>query len=254
MINGLVILGEFRVSKRKTKKEQRQLEKDITVILLWVGGAAWYLTQTLYATLWIVGAVMVLIIVLLVLQNDRQKERLRKSGIKDIDSMDGIQFEYYLKELYRSRSYEAEVTNASGDYGGDLLLNKDGKKIVVQAKRYSKDVGIKAVQEVIGAKSYYKADAAWVVSNRYFTKAAKELAQKGNVLLVDRDMLIDFILVLNPASERPEPAKLTTFVPSSTNGTCSKCGSPMVLRTGKRGGFLGCSSFPKCRHTEDLSV
>ena len=65
------------------------------------------------------------------------------------------------------------------------MLNKDGKKIVVQAKRYSKDVGIKAVQEVIGAKSYYNADEAWVVSNRYFTKAAKDLAQKGNVLLVD---------------------------------------------------------------------
>jgi restriction system protein len=81
------------------------------------------------------------------------------------------------------------------------LLHKDGKKIVVQAKRYSKDVGIKAVQEVMGAKSYYQADEAWGVSNSYFTKAAKELAQKGNVLLVDRDTLIDFILVLNPAVE-----------------------------------------------------
>ncbi|MDR7240476.1 restriction endonuclease [Neobacillus drentensis] len=242
------------MSKRKTKKQQRQLEEGIKLILLLVGGAAWYLTQTLYATLWIVGAVMVLMIVLVVLQNNKQKERLRKSGINDIDSMDGIRFEYYLKELYLSRGYGAEVTNASGDYGADLLLNKDGKKIVVQAKRYSKDVGIKAVQEVIGAKSYYKADEAWVVSNRYFTKAAKDLAQKGNVLLVDRDTLIDYILVLNPVSERPEPSNLTTTVPSSTYGTCSKCGSPMVLRTGKRGEFLGCSSFPKCRHTEDLSI
>jgi restriction system protein len=249
-----LIVGEFRVSKRKTKKQLRQFEDGIKLILLLVAGAAGYLTQSLYATLWIVGAVMVLIIVLVVFQNNRQKERLRKSGIRDIDSMDGIQFEYYLKELYRSRGYGAEVTNASGDYGADLLLNKDGKKIVVQAKRYSKDVGIKAVQEVIGAKSYYKADEAWVVSNSHFTRAAKELAQKGTVLLVDREMLIDYILVLNPVSVRPAPAKLTTLVPSSTNGTCSKCGSPMVLRTGKRGEFLGCSSFPKCRHTEDLSV
>ncbi|MCM2535905.1 topoisomerase DNA-binding C4 zinc finger domain-containing protein [Neobacillus pocheonensis] len=26
----------------------------------------------------------------------------------------------------------------------------------------------------------------------------------------------------------------------------------MVLRTGKRGEFLGCSSFPKCRYTENV--
>ncbi|MCM3118431.1 restriction endonuclease [Neobacillus sp. MER 74] len=129
------------------------------------------------------------------------------------------------------------------------MLNKDGKKMVVQAKRYSKDVGIKAVQEVMGAKSYYKADEAWVVSNSYFTKAAKELAQKGNVILVDRDTLIEYILVLNAGSVKPETLKLASSSVSSKNGTCSKCGSPMVLRAGKRGEFLGCSGFPKCRFT-----
>ena len=240
------------MSKRKTKKQQRQLEDGIKLILLLAAGASYYFTQKLYVTLWVVGLVMIFIIVLVVLQNKRQKERLRKSGIKDIDSMDGIQFEYYLKELYISRGFEAEVTNASGDYGADLLLNKDGKKMVVQAKRYSKDVGIKAVQEVMGAKSYYKADEAWVVSNSYFTKAAKELAQKGNVLLVDRDTLIDFILVLNVGSVKPEPLKLASSSVSSKNGTCIKCGSPMVLRAGKRGEFLGCSGFPKCRFTKNI--
>jgi restriction system protein len=243
-------LGEF--SKRRTKKQLRQIEDGIKLILLLVAGASFYLTQNLYETLWIVGLVMILIIVLAILQNKRGKERLRNSGIKDIDSMEGIQFEYYLKELYLSRGYRVEVTNASGDYGADLLLQKDGKKIVLQAKRYTKDVGIKAVQEVIGAKSYYQADEAWVVSNSYFTKAAKDLAQKGNVLLVDRDTLIDFILVLNPVSERPDPSRITKSVSSSSIDTCSKCGSPMILKTGKRGEFLGCSSFPKCRNTKNV--
>ncbi|MEH7075145.1 restriction endonuclease [Neobacillus drentensis] len=211
------------MSKRRTKKQQRQIDEGIKVMLFLVAGVSYYLTHNLYVTLGIVGVVMILIIVLAVIQNKLRNERLRRSGIKDIDSMDGIQFEYYLKELYLSRGYAVEVTNASGDYGADLLLKKDGKKIVVQAKRYSKDVGIKAVQEVIGAKSYYKADEAWVVSNSYFTKAAKELAQKGSVMLVDRDTLIDFILVLNP-SEKPESAKLSTSVSASTYGTCNSVG------------------------------
>jgi DNA topoisomerase-1 len=35
-----------------------------------------------------------------------------------------------------------------------------------------------------------------------------------------------------------------------TTVACDKCGSPMILRDSKRGPFLGCSSFPKCRSTK----
>ncbi|MEH7272628.1 restriction endonuclease, partial [Neobacillus vireti] len=139
----------------------------------------------------------------------------------------------------------------SGDFGADLLLKKDRKKIVVQAKRYSKDVGIKAVQEVMGARSYYKADEAWVVSNSYFTKAARELARNGNVALVNRDELIDYILVLSGTSQSQVAATSIQAVSINHDLKCSKCGSPMLLKRGKRGDFYGCSSFPKCRYTQD---
>ncbi len=35
--------------------------------------------------------------------------------------------------------------------------------------------------------------------------------------------------------------------PLETDLPCPKCGSPLYLRTGKRGPWLGCSKFPKCR-------
>ena len=35
--------------------------------------------------------------------------------------------------------------------------------------------------------------------------------------------------------------------PVLTNILCPKCGSPLYLRSGKRGLWLGCSKFPKCR-------
>jgi DNA topoisomerase-1 len=31
---------------------------------------------------------------------------------------------------------------------------------------------------------------------------------------------------------------------------CPKCGSPLVIRWGRYGKFIGCSTFPTCRHTE----
>ena len=46
--------------------------------------------------------------------------------------------------------------------------------------------------------------------------------------------------------EKPRPA------PEPTDEKCEECGAQMVIRTGRRGRFLGCSKFPKCRSTRPL--
>lgn len=61
--------------------------------------------------------------------------------------------------------------------------------MVVQAKRYQKNVGVEAVQQVIGSMRYYDADYAMVVTNSYFTASAIKLAEANDVLLWDRDQL-----------------------------------------------------------------
>jgi DNA topoisomerase-1 len=33
---------------------------------------------------------------------------------------------------------------------------------------------------------------------------------------------------------------------------CPLCGNPLVYREGRYGRFIGCSTFPKCRHTEQI--
>jgi len=37
-----------------------------------------------------------------------------------------------------------------------------------------------------------------------------------------------------------------------TDRTCPDCGAALVIRSGRRGKFLGCSAYPKCRYTENL--
>ncbi|HPS28497.1 MAG TPA: type I DNA topoisomerase, partial [Candidatus Paceibacterota bacterium] len=37
-----------------------------------------------------------------------------------------------------------------------------------------------------------------------------------------------------------------------TDEVCEKCGSPMIIRTGRFGKFLACSNFPKCKNTKTL--
>jgi HJR/Mrr/RecB family endonuclease len=116
----------------------------------------------------------------------RYHEKQKAIILQDVSELTGVEFETHIAKLLRNKGYAVQGTNATGDQGADLLAQKDGKKIVIQAKRYAGSVGNKAVQEVIGAMNYYGADEAWVVTNSTFTPHAKALAQKSNVRLFDR--------------------------------------------------------------------
>jgi restriction system protein len=115
--------------------------------------------------------------------------------IEDVDKMSGHEFEHYLAPVFRSHGYHVEVTKPSGDFGGDLLLRKRKEKAVVQAKRYGEDkkVGVDAINEVVGAAGYYNSTKKIVITNRYFTDAAKISAKRNGVTLLDRDDLIRMI-------------------------------------------------------------
>jgi restriction endonuclease Mrr len=117
----------------------------------------------------------------------------KKSSIYDIDKMSGRAFEKLLSNLFTRLSYSVELTKASGDQGADLIIKKGAKKIAVQAKRYSSNVGNSAIQEVVASKMYYKCNAAMVISNSFFTPSAVELAHSNNVELIDRDKLVEYI-------------------------------------------------------------
>lgn len=104
----------------------------------------------------------------------------------DVEGMTGVEFETYLARLFREHGFNnVRGTPATGDQGADLLCEKAGRTIVVQAKRYQGAVGNKAVQEVIAALTFYGGDEAWVVTNSRFTDSARALARKAGVCLVD---------------------------------------------------------------------
>ena len=121
----------------------------------------------------------------------------RKSRIKDVDKFTGEQFENWLKVLFEDYGFQVEKTKRTGDYGADLILKKGNDKIAVQAKRYKGNVGVKAVQEVIGSAKYYGCNGAVVCTNSYFTENAKNLAKANEVILYDRDKLIELSLGRN---------------------------------------------------------
>lgn len=118
----------------------------------------------------------------------------RTDELVDFDSMDGHVFERFCAEILDYNGFEkVQVTQGSRDQGVDIIAYKDDIRYGIQCKCYSSDIGNKAVQEVYAGKAYYNCDVAVVLTNRYFTKSAVELAQRNRVHLWDRRKLSDLI-------------------------------------------------------------
>ena len=140
-------------------------------------------TQIFTLIVIIAGIVLVTAVGVLVCRQFRASARRR-----ELDTMDGFDFEYYCADLLAADGFvDVKVTRSSGDYGVDILAEKDGVTYAIQCKRYSGLVGIKAVQEAYAGRDYYDRMVGAVLTNQYFTKPAVQAARKLKILLWDRD-------------------------------------------------------------------
>lgn len=114
------------------------------------------------------------------------------SDLEKLDTMEGHDFEYWCASLLKKIGFtNVEVTQGSGDQGVDILAEKDGIRYAIQCKCYSSDLGNSPVQEVSAGKMMpqYHCQVGAVITNRYFTKGAKDLADATGTLLWDRDWI-----------------------------------------------------------------
>lgn len=119
-------------------------------------------------------------------EQDAWQRQFGAAKAADLDQLSGLEFEEFLAGLFRAQGYAAELTPSSGDYGADLILSKDGRRIAVQAKRYVGSVGVQAVQEALSGQAYYQCHTAWVITTGTFTTNALELAKKSGVKMMGR--------------------------------------------------------------------
>lgn len=173
--------------------------------------------------LWYIWLILGLVLLGKIIFYLLEKQKLAKSGIADIDSMDGKRFEKYLEVLFERLGYKVERTRYIGDYGADLVTQKNGQKTVIQAKRHKNNVGIKAIQEAVAAKGYYNCDKAMVVTNSYFTNQAKELAVKNGVELWDRKDLIRNLLNIKEEGEIKINQTSLEAIPTDSSDKCVIC-------------------------------
>ena len=115
-------------------------------------------------------------------------------SVRDIDGMDGIAFEELTCDILAANDFDiAESTQACGDFGVDVLAEKDGITYAIQCKCYSGPVGIDAVPQIYAGKAYYDCHVAVVLTSQYFSNHAQELADKIGVVLWDTDTLRELL-------------------------------------------------------------
>jgi len=215
----------------------------VTIIELFLG-----VFQVL-ALVWPVWVITGVTIAGRLLRKRYQARRFHKAGMLDVDRFTGRQFEQYLQFLFEKLGFKTTLTPPQGDFGADLILERDGLRTAVQAKRFAGTVGVDAVQQVVAAMPFYECNRAIVVTNSYFSQRAKDLAKANQVELWDRKKLTSVALSLHKPEATPpllrisEPLPvqdvqasatspmerlLAPSKPAQSDAACKICGTPVT--------------------------
>ncbi|MBD5462346.1 MAG: restriction endonuclease [Lachnospiraceae bacterium] len=135
----------------------------------------------------LIGIILIAVVIVILLSVIFWRLFVRRRRTSDIfEDMEGHEFEYFCADLLKQKGFvDVEVTKGSGDYGVDILAEKDGITYAIQCKRYTTPVGIKAVQEAYAGRDYYDRMVGAVMTNQYFTSPAVDAAKKLKILLWD---------------------------------------------------------------------
>ncbi len=137
----------------------------------------------------LVGAVIGLFLAVLISAEGNRRRGRPDASMMAIDAMTGTEFEDYVATRVRRAGWQVTFTSVIGDYGVDLIAQRDGKSVAIQCKRHAKPVGVAAVQQVVSGARHHGCTKSIVVSNQEFTQAAKQLAATHGCQLIGRRAL-----------------------------------------------------------------
>jgi restriction system protein len=201
-------------------------------------------------------------------------------------------FEDIVAKLFKTLGYDVRQTPYSNDGGKDAVATKDGKKFLIECKRYEKKnlVGRPMLQKFYAAVMEEKADKGFFVTTSNFAKTAfaYEYVRSGLIELIDGEKLGQLMIMAFHDSVEAERysvmciecGEVVTFdlaigetEKNCSNGHCisnnlhleeltvktasdkiycGRCGAEMRRVNGRRGDFYGCGNYPRCKGTRAI--
>jgi len=199
-----------------------------------------------------------------------------------------LKFDGYLK-IYPEKSDEKILPEVSV---GEILTLKDLQAEEHSTKppaRYSDATLVKELEKhEIGRPSTYAPTIATIETRNYATRDENKRLQPTDIAFVVNDLLVEHFpkvvdLAFTAKMEKNldeiaegevkwQPVIKDFYEPfhanleiknksinkqdimpdEKSNEICDKCGSPMIIKTGRYGKFLACTNFPECKNTKKI--
>ena len=177
--------------------------------------------------------------------NDALRLRQSVTNLEEIRRLQPDDFERLVMLAYRDQDYDVTRLGGEdrGDGGVDLVLQKAGRRTLVQCKNWRTwRVGVRVVREVAGIVVADGADRGVVVTSGFFSEPAKDFAKRAQIDLIDGDRLVSLLFGLQdqPADETSDRADAGDAGPR-----CRLCGGAMEWVRGYSS-FWQCSNYPTC--------
>jgi len=140
-------------------------------------------------------------------------------------SMSPRQFEDAIAELFRRLGYEVRQTPFSNDGGKDAIAWKDGKKFLVECKRFAanRSVGRRDIQILHSAVVDSNAEQGFYVTTGSYAHTAVAYAKSNNLKIYDRASIPWLV------SQAYGPSQVS----SSAEVMCHECGATISLPLGE---------------------
>ena len=125
------------------------------------------------------------------LEKPSKPENSTKTNTYAVECFSEEEFEQFIVWLFKELGYDVHEERFLADLGVDLVAEKDGEKIAVQARRYPKTcrVSDSIVLLSLEAMRAYECSRSIVAATTHFTEQAKADAKKCGIELWDSDAL-----------------------------------------------------------------
>lgn len=176
-------------------------ERDLRVVALLAAIVTWAVAQS-RVYLWehyrgwiaLFAALLVALLLGLLWGAYYRSAQVSRHRLGRLTSEEGLrqlnprEFELACAELFRSLGYQVRVTPPQSDRGADMVVTRAGVRGIVECKHFLGDRRVTGptIQKLLGAKEYYDATEAYLVTSGELTAAAWDVAHKGVHLQVWR--------------------------------------------------------------------
>ena len=194
-------------------------------------------------------------------QMENDLDRVEEGEVHWVDLLRGF-YEGFSKSVTRA---EEEIEGRKVEIPTDIECDKCGASMVIREGRYGQFLSCSGYPDCKNAKDFTRGeDGEIIVGKKTDPEICDDIeCDKCGAPMVIKEGRYGQFLSCSRYPDCKNPKEFTREngrivikhkeAPQIREDVkCEKCGKPMVVRRSRRGQFLGCSSYPKCRSTLNL--